>query len=329
MALAAPQPNDFFGFVHWQIRLNFDENTIFRTVQNTVLLTRNSISLMKMPKEKHPSKTFEPDVAGVMDTLFIETVGHMPRKANRVDTAFGFEGFGLVLRGRGFFQVGDGERRELIAPSVFYIWPGPRFHYGPAPGTVWDERWICFSGQRVKDWRRWGWLARPGEPVALAETESLVQLHRRIVSAFGPAKQLPLDETKLEAERMVWLLHRAALATTRRPDAITRLIEDWTASPPKRADLRGTAARLQMSYSAFRSKFFEQAGTGPYQFLLRLRIDAAARRLLESDLPLKAVAQDAGFGHIESFCRAFLRIKGMSPGVFRKRFLAFRGIAPG
>ena len=309
--------------------IDIDHNIIFYVPINVVQLTEILYLLTVMPDSKDEWSATEPEVSGVMDTLRIETVGYLPRKRELVDARFGFEGFGIVIKGHGRFRVANGTDRELRAPAVFFIWPGPLFRYGPAPGTTWEERCLCFSGRRVQDWLRWGWLDHPGTPMPLAQTEALVQHHRNIALAFRPGGKPSLDEAKIEIERMVLLLHRMTEESALGDDNVSRLIRDWSESPPLRVDLHATAAKLGISYSGFRAKFLQQAGVGPYQFLLRMRIDGAARRLLTGSLPVKAVALDAGFEHTESFCRAFQRIKGVSPGKFRARFRAFRTVGSG
>jgi AraC-like DNA-binding protein len=302
---------------------------MFEFLLNIDCLTSFLFLLTEMPETKKEWMVTEPEVSGMMDTLRIETVGYLPRKQDPVDARFGFEGLGIVLKGQGRFRVANGPDREIRAPSVFFIWPGPRFQYGPDPGTMWEERCLCFSGRRVQDWLRWGWLDHPDTPMPLVQTEALVQHHRSIAMAFRPGAKQALDEAKIEIERMVLLLHRMTKESDPGDDKVIRLIGEWSESPPLRVNLHATAAKLGISYSGFRAKFLQQAGVGPYQFLLRMRIDGAARRLLAGNLPVKAVAIDAGFEHTESFCRAFQRIKGVSPGKFRARFRAFRTVGSG
>ncbi|MFZ4600114.1 MAG: AraC family transcriptional regulator [Terrimicrobiaceae bacterium] len=277
-----------------------------------------------MPGSTNYWSATEPEVSGTMDTLRIEAIGHILHKQEKLDAVFPFQGLGIVLSGSGSFQVDDGPPCELVAPAAFCIWPDSRFRYGPHSGTTWEERFICFSGSRVQDWLRWRWLKHSEMPVPLPQLETLVQLHQRICQAFPPARTLALDEARLMLEHLIFLLHEAAESHAQEHHALQRLIADWSVSPPATVDLRKTAAQLHFSYSSFRGKFSNLTGVAPYQFLLRMRIDHAARLLLENNLPIKAVAQEAGFGHVESFCRAFHRIKGHTPGAFRKRFLAFR-----
>jgi len=55
------------------------------------------------------------------------------------------------------------------------------------------------------------------------------------------------------------------------------------------------------------------------QELLRMRLERAKRRLVETDEPLKQVAGDSGFNSRRSFDRAFISNEGVSPSQYRKQ----------
>jgi AraC family transcriptional regulator len=65
----------------------------------------------------------------------------------------------------------------------------------------------------------------------------------------------------------------------------------------------------------FRSTF----GLPPRQYLLRLRVRAAAQLLETTDLPVAAVAARVGFHNLGHFRSSFRRFLGASPAVWRAR----------
>ncbi len=261
----------------------------------------------------------EPEVGSVMDTLRIETIGHIPAKTDAIRARFPFYGAALVLRGRGFHQIDRGPVRSLEAPAVIWVWPGPHFDYGPDAGTSWEERYLCFNGPRVEDWLRWGWISRLDRPRSLAEPEVIEQMHRRICRAFPPFQDIPLDQAKIEIEQFIHELHRQTASLAPPGDGLAMLIQQWTKEPSGAGGLRAAARALGMSYSGFRQHFARRTGLAPHQFLLRLRIDRACLRLAQSADPIKAVADESGFSFVESFNRAFRQIKGITPGEYRRR----------
>jgi len=260
------------------------------------------------------------EAGSTIDTLRIETIGHLTAKRGVIRTRFPFHGIGLVLRGSGFHQVDQGPARKLRAPALFRIWPGPLFHYGPDAGATWEERYVCFSGPRVEDWSRWGWLPKLDRPAALLSSDMLAQLHRRLCGAFPPHHEIPIDEAKLELEQMIHAIHRQGVSASAKSDGLANLIRRWMKEPcVEEGALRAAARGLGMSYSGFRQHFARRTGLPPHQFLLRLRIDRASIRLIKTADPVKVVALECGFASPENFHRAFRQMKGVAPGEYRRR----------
>jgi transcriptional regulator GlxA family with amidase domain len=80
------------------------------------------------------------------------------------------------------------------------------------------------------------------------------------------------------------------------------------------------AGRVHMSTRNFARVFRQQVGWTPGRFVERLRIEAARRRLEESNAGLDQVAHECGFGSADSMRRCFLRVLLVAPGDYRRRF---------
>jgi AraC-like DNA-binding protein len=81
--------------------------------------------------------------------------------------------------------------------------------------------------------------------------------------------------------------------------------------------LPALAALAAMSPYHFLREFRRAAGITPHQFVLSLRLQAAARRLRASDATIAAMALDSGFGDVSEFNRRFRRIFGVTPRAYR------------
>jgi transcriptional regulator GlxA family with amidase domain len=75
-----------------------------------------------------------------------------------------------------------------------------------------------------------------------------------------------------------------------------------------------------MSERNFARVFRAEAGMTPAEFVEEARIDAARRRMEESDAPLKRIADEVGYANVDSLRRAFQRRVGISPVEYRRRF---------
>lgn len=95
-----------------------------------------------------------------------------------------------------------------------------------------------------------------------------------------------------------------------------RRIERGLGDPLPLARLASDAA---MSPYHFLRTFTRVVGTTPHRFVLRARLEQAARSLRETDQPVAAVALDAGFGDLSTFHASFRRWLGTTPADYRSR----------
>src|SRR6478672_13711766 len=88
------------------------------------------------------------------------------------------------------------------------------------------------------------------------------------------------------------------------------------------------ANRVHMSPRNFARVYAAKRGRTPAKMVEAIRVDAARRRLEETDDRIEAVAEGCGFGSEEQMRCAFLRILRIPPRDYRKRFssTAMRGL---
>jgi transcriptional regulator GlxA family with amidase domain len=72
----------------------------------------------------------------------------------------------------------------------------------------------------------------------------------------------------------------------------------------------------------FSRRFKAELGTSPADFVEKLRLDEARRRLSAGDNSIENVGMSVGFKSADSFRRAFERRLGVSPNDYRRRFTA-------
>lgn len=95
-----------------------------------------------------------------------------------------------------------------------------------------------------------------------------------------------------------------------------QMIEEHYAEPLTVSQL---AEETGLSRSQFDRQFRRLFGTAPREYLLRTRVRAASRLLVETDLPVTAIALDTGFYDHSHLSRTFQRFMGSSPSAYRKR----------
>jgi transcriptional regulator GlxA family with amidase domain len=77
------------------------------------------------------------------------------------------------------------------------------------------------------------------------------------------------------------------------------------------------ARRAAMSPRTFARRFVAETGTTPHQWVTDQRVLRARQLLEETDLPVEAVARDAGFGSAALLRHHFTRCTGITPTAFR------------
>jgi transcriptional regulator GlxA family with amidase domain len=85
-------------------------------------------------------------------------------------------------------------------------------------------------------------------------------------------------------------------------------------------DVTAMAGHASVSPRTFARRFREETGTTPLQWLLNQRVQEARRLLEETDLPVDAVAWQAGFGTAASLRDHFRRVTATTPSGYRRSF---------
>jgi AraC-like DNA-binding protein len=107
-----------------------------------------------------------------------------------------------------------------------------------------------------------------------------------------------------------------------RDPAIARVLEVLHGRPAERWTLESIAREVHLSRSTLARRFSDRVGEPPLVYLTRWRMDIAARLLRESDEPVGEVGRRVGYDSEFAFSRAFSRVRGVSPGRYRRSLRA-------
>jgi AraC-like DNA-binding protein len=89
-------------------------------------------------------------------------------------------------------------------------------------------------------------------------------------------------------------------------------------SPGRRWTLRDLTLAVGMSRSAFSSRFNRLVGTGPLDYLLRWRMQLAAKELRRNTKTLSSIAFSLGYESESAFGNAFKRVMGKAPKRYQR-----------
>ncbi|MCK6488342.1 MAG: AraC family transcriptional regulator [Planctomycetes bacterium] len=138
--------------------------------------------------------------------------------------------------------------------------------------------------------------AAPGRLPGPADQARLVAL-----AAATLAAHLPAEGAAAGGDPQLAPALRHMAAEFRAPQKVARL-----------------AALCALGDDAFTRRFRAALGATPAQYLRRLRVQEAARLLLDRDLGLAAVARACGLGNPAYLSRVFRAVTGMAPAAWRR-----------
>ncbi|HWS65398.1 MAG TPA: helix-turn-helix domain-containing protein [Steroidobacteraceae bacterium] len=84
--------------------------------------------------------------------------------------------------------------------------------------------------------------------------------------------------------------------------------------------MESLAERVHMSPRNFARVYSQKRGQTPAKAVEAIRLDAARRRLEETDDRIEAIAEDCGYSGEEQMRAAFVRVLNIPPREYRKRF---------
>lgn len=79
--------------------------------------------------------------------------------------------------------------------------------------------------------------------------------------------------------------------------------------------------RSGMAERTFKRRFTRATGHAPIDYVQRLRIEDAKRRLERTEAPIDEISWRVGYEDPAFFRRLFRRVTGLAPGAYRRRFL--------
>lgn len=100
---------------------------------------------------------------------------------------------------------------------------------------------------------------------------------------------------------------------------IDRIVEYITANYDSPFSLDNLAARCGLNPSYFSRLFREKTGIPLFEYINRLRIDRASLMLKNKGHTVLEIAMAVGYNNVSFFNRYFRRLRGCSPGEFRRK----------
>jgi len=147
--------------------------------------------------------------------------------------------------------------------------------------------------------------------LALVEQDHSADLARSIARHLVMFMQRPAGQSQYSAPLSI---------NPPQSSVVRKAIDAVSANPSQRHSIASLASAVGVSARHLTRLFSSELGVTPAQFVQRVRIDHA-KSLLDSGHDVTRTAHESGFGSYESMRRAFVNVVGVSPSVYRSRFL--------
>jgi len=252
--------------------------------------------------------------------LPVENLGYSPSARHEVDFMHQEAGFCFILSGAIHYRIGS-RQWHVPSPCVLTLWPGIRIRYGAKPEM--EEFFVCYNARLIDTLQRMGY-ANPRQPVwTIRHPDRLSQLFATVVENLEQRHQPGVvDRIDRLCEQMLFeskLNYRCALAGDRHERTIHKIQAYLERHYLEPCDFNALAQTHGMSPSYFRHHWSRFVSLAPSHFVTHLRIQHSCRLLLDTDLPIKAIADIALFDDPLYFSRMFHQYVGESASAYRAR----------
>lgn len=221
-------------------------------------------------------------------------------------------------------EVVFGGRPQAVPPGHALIALPPeasRYRFPARGREPWVFSWINFYGDLAL--RLWAGLRERSGPVvplappAARMLEALIAKTRRSGRGWRDPYEASGAAYRFHLEVLRGLPFPEAGAGAARPlGRSIAYLRDHYREPLR---MKEVAALAGVSREHFTRLFFKQAGQSPAAFLRQVRVEAAARLLRSTGLPVAEVAFRSGFASATQLGIAFRRRLGLSPAAYRER----------
>jgi AraC-like DNA-binding protein len=227
----------------------------------------------------------------------------------------------LSLAGWGHFQSA-GEAPRQVGPGQAFLTLAPsRLRcYLPKESSGWTFAWIGICHPYLTA-RLTAQVAATGPVIDIQPNSALAASVVRLVRGVIKKDFRDQFEVEMALFELVLNFERSCQQPSDAVSADDRLVDEVrshiVAKLPRALGVRALAAEFGMSRSHFSHLFRERTGLTPAHFATQVRIEQAARMLVETRAHLKGIAYACGFANANHFCKVFRRLRHLSPAAFR------------
>jgi len=257
----------------------------------------------------------------ITDWLTVTDIGYFPTAtAHRChrDTGVAQTIIIVCTQGQGYCQL-PSTRVSVSAGQVLAISPGTPHEYGASMETPWSIWWAHVKGLGVRAlYEVAGFAEKP-----VVDVRNVLSIASLIDEALTDLERDDSQRSLIAASGT--MTHALALIGSERrldtstsvEDSVLAVVDYLRAHAAAHVSRSELAALVGLSESYLATLFHKATGMSILQYQTRQRMTLARELLDTTNLPIRAVAQTAGYADQLYFSRQFRRVHGMSPETYR------------
>ena len=224
--------------------------------------------------------------------------------------------FEYVLEGEGEILLG-GVWKRVKAGDAYVLRAGEMHQYRASKKNPWKKIWINYVADYISPFLD-AYGVRSG---ICACPEAYKYFELAMEAAKSPSPHTELSRTVADCvHKIIYRISAAGIRATGVLEQNTdeyRICEELNAALYKKLDLNALSAKLHLSKSTVIRIFKKRYGTTPYEYLIAAKIEAAKALLLNTQLPIKDIADRLCISDEHYFSTLFCSRVGLRPREFR------------
>jgi AraC-like DNA-binding protein len=222
----------------------------------------------------------------------------------------------LIDRGSGWFQLGDGPRQNIHAPTILTLFPGVEHSYS-MDDAGWSESWVLFDGPSTSAYEDLGMIER-SRPIANVQSGEFLSAFDRLRRS-AQREHDPYSDTAAAAGTHE-LIVIAAQTRDRNRERASQVLTILRRNSLRELTIVDHARQAGVSVQELRQTVQREARCSPKQFVMNVKLSEAKRLLSSSEQSVTRIAAAVGYDDAAYFSRLFTRHVGSPPSSFRAQF---------
>ena len=193
--------------------------------------------------------------------------------------------------------------------------------YYCAPDSMWEFRWIHFSGACIDGYMS-DYLANWGAAPLSEGTEFFRNIYE-LMCKNTPTSFIECSTKLISAcsEILIHVMENNETVLKRTSPMVSSAIEIFEEEFQSDLDLSAVCDRLSVSKFYFLRTFRQQTGYTPNDYLITVRLNHAKSLLRSTSMTIEDIALECGFSTSTYFIRVFKLHESVTPLHYRKYFL--------